>query len=111
MRSRECSVFVTNRLKMLTLLRSIGDLFETSKTYSEKEHVGGKILKAVLGLTKPDNDEHCCPCILNDFGSSSIQFSLIELISIKSIAEKKVISDGSSPGYQIERSVFELNRT
>jgi len=35
--------FGTNRLKMLTLFSSIGDLFETSKTYSEKEQVGEKI--------------------------------------------------------------------
>ena len=40
--SRERSVFVTNRLKMLTLFSSIGDLLETSKTYSEKEQVGEK---------------------------------------------------------------------
>ena len=42
---------------MLTLFSSIGDLFETSKTYSEKEQVGEKN-RAVLGLIKPDNDEH-----------------------------------------------------
>ena len=42
---------------MLTLFSSIGDLFETSKTYSEKEQVGGKN-SAVLGLIKPDDDEH-----------------------------------------------------
>ena len=35
--------FVTNCLKMLTLFSSIGDLFKTSKTYSEKEQVGEKI--------------------------------------------------------------------
>ena len=39
------------------MFSSIGDLFETSKTYSEKEQVGGKN-RAVLGLIKPDNDEH-----------------------------------------------------
>ena len=43
LRSRERSVFDTDRLKMLTLFSSIGDLFETSKTYSEKEQVGEKI--------------------------------------------------------------------
>jgi len=43
LRSRERNVFVTNRLKMLTLFSSIGDLFEISKTYSEKEQVGEKI--------------------------------------------------------------------
>ena len=42
---------------MLTLFSRIGDLFETSKTYSEKEQVGGKN-SAVLGLIKPDDDEH-----------------------------------------------------
>jgi len=42
---------------MLTLFSSIGDLFETSKTYSEKEQVREKN-RAVLGLIKPDNDEH-----------------------------------------------------
>ena len=43
---------------MLTLFCSIGDLFETSKTYSEKEQVGEKIEQPVLGLIKPDNDKH-----------------------------------------------------
>jgi len=42
---------------MLTLFSRIGDLFETSKTYSEKEHVGEKN-RAVLGLIKPEDDEH-----------------------------------------------------
>ena len=42
---------------MLTLFSRIGDLFETSKIYSEKEQVGGKN-SAVLGLIKPDDDEH-----------------------------------------------------
>ena len=42
---------------MLTLFSSIGDLFETSKTYIEKEQVGEKN-RAVLGLIKPDADEH-----------------------------------------------------
>ena len=40
---------------MLTLFGSIADLFEASKTYSEKEQVGENI---ELGLIKPDNDEH-----------------------------------------------------
>ena len=40
---RERSAFVTSHLKMLTLFSSIGDLLETSKTYSEKERVGEKI--------------------------------------------------------------------
>ena len=40
---------------MLTLFSSIGDLLETSKTYSEKEQVGKN--GAVVGLIKPD-DEH-----------------------------------------------------
>ena len=41
---------------MLTLFSSIGDIFETSKTYSEKE-VEEKN-RAVLGLIKPEDDEH-----------------------------------------------------
>ena len=42
-------------LKMLTLFSSMGDLFETSKTYSEKGQVGEKMELSLLGASATRN--------------------------------------------------------